>query len=132
MEDQKLQTDECEILLKYICLELKKSIKLKSRFNLICETAADIKFEYQTQCKLIESAIKEVDQNNNVLTDEQRCLFNKLKEANDAMKNVRYSHDIEDVDIQTSFERFCVDFKKTDGVNLLQGYYNFVEAHMKD
>lgn len=132
MEEQKLQMEDCDVLLKRSCSELKKLMKLRNKFNVICEVAANIKFEYQTLFTLIEAAIKEVDKNDEVLTNEQRHLFNQVKEVANAMRNAKYGCNIESMDIQTPFERFCTDFKKTNDVDLLQGYYSFVETEMKD
>ena len=132
MEEQKLQMEDCEVLLKRSCSELKKLKKLRDDFNTRCECVADIKFVYQTNFKLIEFAIKEVEQNDKVLTNDQRDLLNKVKEVANALRNAKYGCNIEGTDIQTPFERFCVHFKETNGVDLLQGYYSFLETQMKD
>ena len=148
MTEQKLKNKELELKNKELEQQIKHSDSelehLTDRLNVVREDTTKAKSEYQTiynQLQTTMNAVKEAERTNRTLTEEneeltevldtQRELLNKAKEAVRAVENFVYGYDKEFTTSTTLIERFCSDYKKKNGIDLLSQYNSFVEREKK-
>ena len=109
---------------------------LNDRLSVVNKNFEIADSEYQTlknQLDATREAVKEVERTKKTITKEvatQRELLDKAKEAVRAIENFVYGYD-DSTKARTLVERFCSDYKKKNGVDLLSQYNSFVEADKK-
>lgn len=84
--------------------------------------------------KEAEKALKTITEDSEEVTEQvntQRKFLNQAKEAIRAAENWLYGYDDDFTKVTTLLERFCSDYKKKNGIDLLQQYNSFVEADKK-
>lgn len=84
--------------------------------------------------KEAEKALKSITEDSEEVTEQvniQRKFLNQAKEAIRAAENWLYGYDNDFTKARTLLERFCSDYKKKNGVDLLSQYNGFVEADKK-
>lgn len=84
--------------------------------------------------KEAEKALKIITEDSEEVTEQvntQRKFLNQAKEAIRAAENWLYGYDDDFTKATTLLERFCSDYKKKNGIDLLQQYNSFVEADKK-
>lgn len=110
---------------------------LNDRLSVVNEDFTKADSEYQTlknQLDATREAVKEVERTKKTITKEvatQRELLDKAKEAVRAIENFVYGYDDDSTKARTLLERFCSDYKKKNGIDLLSQYNSFVEADKK-
>jgi hypothetical protein len=141
MTKQQLQIKEFEQMLEHSSSELKH---LNDRLNVVREDTTKAKSEYQIlhdQLQTTMNAVKEAERTKRTITEEnkeltevldtQRQLLNQAREAVRAVENFVYGYDKEFTTSTTLIERFCSDYKKKNGIDLLPQYNSFVEREKK-
>ena len=141
MTEQKLQIKEFEQMLEHSSSELEH---LNNRLNVVREDTTKAKSEYQIlhdQLQTTMNAVKEAERTKRTITEEnkeltevldtQRQLLNQAREAVRAVENFVYGYDKEFTTSTTLIERFCSDYKKKNGIDLLPQYNSFVEREKK-
>ena len=141
MTEQKLQIKEFEQMLEHSSSELEH---LNDRLNVVREDTTKAKSEYQIlhdQLQTTMNAVKEAERTKRTITEEnkeltevldtQRQLLNQAREAVRAVENFVYGYDKEFTTSTTLIERFCSDYKKKNGIDLLPQYNSFVEHEKK-
>lgn len=81
--------------------------------------------------KEAEKSKKEAEKSKEAITkevDTQRELLNQAKETIRAAENWLYGYDDDFTKARTLLERFCSDYKKKNGIDLLSQYNSFVDA----
>lgn len=128
------QNEKYEQDLQHSKLELEH---LNDRLSVVNENFELADSEYQTLKKQLDAtreAVKEVERTKKTITKEvatQRELLDKAKEAVRAVENFIYGYDSDSTKARTLVERFCSDYKKKNGIDLLSQYNSFVEADKK-
>lgn len=142
------QNEKLEQQIKHSNLELEH---LNDRLNVLREEKDELKKKtgkakdelqrLSDQRNTTMDAIKEAEKSLKTLTDEneevteqvntQRKFLNQAKEAIRAAENWLYGYDDDFTKATTLLERFCSDYKKKNGVDLLSQYNSFVEADKK-
>lgn len=141
MTEQQLKNKELEQQIKHSDSELEH---LTDRLNVVREDTTKAKSEYQTiynQLQTTMNAVKEAERTKRTITEEnkeltevldtQRQLLNQAREAVRAVENFVYGYDKEFTTSTTLIERFCSDYKKKNGIDLLPQYNSFVEREKK-
>ena len=141
MTEQQLKNKELEQQIKHSSSELEH---LTDRLNVVREDTTKAKSEYQTiynQLQTTMNAVKEAERTKRTITEEnkeltevldtQRQLLNQAREAVRAVENFVYGYDKEFTTSTTLIERFCSDYKKKNGIDLLSQYNSFVEHEKK-
>lgn len=141
MTEQQLQIKEFEQMLEHSSAEFEH---LNDRLNVLREDTTKAKSEYQTlynQLQTTMNAVKESERKKRTITgnieeltevlDTQRQLLNQAREAVRAVENFVYGYDKEFTTSTTLIERFCSDYKKKNGIDLLPQYNSFVEREKK-
>lgn len=98
------------------------------------QTASDQLQRTRDDVKEAERSKKVITKENEELAkqvDTQRELLNQAKEAIRAAENWLYGYDDDFTKARTLLERFCSDYKKKNGIDLLSQYNGFVEADKK-
>ena len=148
MTEQKLENKELELKNKELEQQIKHSGSelehLTDRLNVVREDTTKAKSEYQTiynQLQTTMNAVKEAERKKRTITEEnkeltevldtQRQLLNQAREAVRAVENFVYGYDKEFTTSTTLIERFCSDYKKKNGIDLLPQYNSFVEREKK-
>ena len=155
MTEQQLKNKELELKNKELELknkELEQQIKhsdselehFTDRLNVVREDTTKAKSEYQTiynQLQTTMNAVKEAERKKRTITEEnkeltevldtQRQLLNQAREAVRAVENFVYGYDKEFTNAKTLLDRFFVDYKKKNGIDLLLQYNSFVEREKK-
>ena len=146
--EQKLENKELELKNKELEQQIKHSDSelehLTDRLNVVREDTTKAKSEYQTiynQLQTTMNAVKEAERTKRTITEEnkeltevldtQRQLLNQAREAVRAVENFVYGYDKEFTTSTTLIERFCSDYKKKNGIDLLPQYNSFVEREKK-
>lgn len=110
---------------------------LNDRLSVVNKNFEIADSEYQTlknQLDATREAVKEVERTKKTITKEvaiQRELLDKAKEAVRAIENFVYGYDDDSTKARTLVERFCSDYKKKNGIDLLSQYNSFVEHEKK-
>lgn len=110
---------------------------LNDRLSVVNKNFEIADSEYQTlknQLDATREAVKEVERTKKTITKEvatQRELLDKAKEAVRAIENFVYGYDDDSTKARTLVERFCSDYEKKNGIDLLSQYNSFVEADKK-
>ena len=110
---------------------------LNDRLSVVNENFEIADSEYQSlknQLDATREAVKEVERTKKAITKEvaiQRELLDKAKEAVRAVENFIYGYDDDSTKARTLVERFCNDYKKKNGIDLLLQYNSFVESEKK-
>ena len=141
MTKQQLKNKELEQQIKHSGFELED---LTDRLNVVREDTTKAKSEYQTiynQLQAAMNAVKEAERTNRTLTDEneelteildtQRELLNQAKKVVKAVENFTYGYDSEFTNAKTLLDRFFVDYKKKNGIDLSQQFNSYVEHDKK-
>ena len=141
MTKQELKNKELEQQIKHSGSELEH---LTDRLNVVREDTTKAKSEYQTiynQLQTTMNAVKEAERTNRTLTEEneeltevldtQRELLNQAKEVVRAVENFTYGYDSEFTNAKTLLDRFFVDYKKKNGIDLSRQFNSFVEHDKK-
>ena len=148
MTEQQLKNKELELKNKELEQQIKHSDSelehLTDRLNVVREDTTKAKSEYQTiynQLQTTMNAVKEAERTKRTITEEnkeltevldtQREVLNKAKEAVRAIENFIYGYDDDSTKATTLIERFCSDYKKKNGIDLLPQYNSFVEREKK-
>ena len=155
MTKQKIKNKELELKNKELELknkELEQQIKhsgseledLTDRLNVVREDTTKAKSEYQiiyNQLQTTMNAVKEAERTNRTLTekneeltevlDTQRELLNQAKKVVKAVENFTYGYDSEFTNAKTLLDRFFVDYKKKNGIDLSQQFNSYVEHDKK-
>ena len=148
MTEQELKNKELELKNKELEQQIKHSDSelehLTDRLNVVREDTTKAKSEYQTiynQLQTTMNAVKEAERTNRTLTekneeltevlDTQRELLNQAKEVVKAVENFTYGYDSEFTNAKTLLDRFFVDYKKKNGVDLSQQFNSYVEHDKK-
>lgn len=148
MTEQQLKIKELELQIKHSNLELEDlndRLKVLGKDKKELEKKTDkAKSEYQIlhdQLQTTMNAVKEAERTKRTLTaenkeltevlDTQREVLNKAKEAVRAVENFIYGYDDDSTKATTLIERFCSDYKKKNGIDLLPQYNSFVEREKK-
>ena len=148
MTEQQLKIKELELQIKHSNLELEDlndRLKVLGKDKKELEKKTDkAKSEYQIlhdQLQTTMNAVKEAERTKRTLTaenkeltevlDTQREVLNKAKEAVRAVENFIYGYDDNSTKATTLIERFCSDYKKKNGIDLLPQYNSFVEREKK-
>ena len=148
MTEQQLKNKELELKNKELEQQIKHSSSelehLTDRLNVVREDTTKAKSEYQTiynQLQTTMNAVKEAERTKRTITEEnkeltevldtQRQLLNQAREAVRAVENFVYGYDKEFTTSTTLIERFCSDYKKKNGIDLLSQYNSFVEHEKK-
>lgn len=148
MTEQQLKNKELELKNKELEQQIKHSDSelehLTDRLNVVREDTTKAKSEYQTiynQLQTTMNAVKEAERTKRTITEEnkeltevldtQRQLLNQAREAVRAVENFVYGYDKEFTTSTTLIERFCSDYKKKNGIDLLPQYNSFVEREKK-
>lgn len=110
---------------------------LNDRLSVVNEDITKAKSEFQilkNQLDVTREAVKEVERTKGTVTkelDTQRELLNQGKEAVRAIENFVYGYDSDSKKAITLIERFCSNYKKKNGIDLLSQYNSFVEGEKK-
>lgn len=141
MTEQQLQIKEFEQMLKHSSAELED---LNNRLNVVHEDTTKAKSEYQIlhdQLQTTMNAVKEAERKKRTITgdieeltevlDTQRELLNQAKEVVRAVENFTYGYDSEFTNAKTLLDRFFVDYKKKNGIDLSQQFNSYVEHDKK-
>lgn len=141
MTKQQLKNKELEQQIKHSGFELED---LTDRLNVVREDTTKAKSEYQTiynQLQATMNAVKEAERTNRTLTEEneelteildtQRELLNQAKKVVKAVENFTYGYDSEFTNAKTLLDRFFVDYKKKNGIDLSQQFNSYVEHDKK-
>ena len=148
MTKQQLQIKELEQQIKHSSSELEH---LTDRLNVLREDNTKAKSEYQMlhdQLQTTMNAVKEAERTKRTITeknkelteenkeltevlDTQRELLNQAKEVVRAVENFTYGYDSEFTNAKTLLDRFFVDYKKKNGIDLSQQFNSFVDHDKK-
>ena len=148
MTEQQLKNKELEQQIKHSSSELEH---LTDRLNVLREDNTKAKSEYQMlhdQLQTTMNAVKEAERTKRTITeknrelteenkeltevlDTQRELLNQAKEVVRAVENFTYGYDSEFTNAKTLLDRFFVDYKKKNGVDLSQQFNSYVEHDKK-
>ena len=141
INEQQLKNKELEQQIKHSSSEFKH---LTDRLNVVREDTTKAKSEYQTiynQLQTTMNAVKEAERTNRTLTEEneeltevldtQRELLNQAKQVVKAVENFTYGYDSEFTNAKTLLDRFFVDYKKKNGIDLSQQFNSYVEHDKK-
>ena len=148
MTEQELKNKELEQQIKHSSSELEH---LTDRLNVLREDNTKAKSEYQMlhdQLQTTMNAVKEAERTKRTITeknkelteenkeltevlDTQRELLNQAKEVVRAVENFTYGYDSEFTNAKTLLDRFFVDYKKKNGIDLSQQFNSFVDHDKK-
>ena len=148
MTKQKIKNKELELKNKELEQQIKHSGSeledLTDRLNVVREDTTKAKSEYQiiyNQLQTTMNAVKEAERTNRTLTekneeltevlDTQRELLNQAKKVVKAVENFTYGYDSEFTNAKTLLDRFFVDYKKKNGIDLSQQFNSYVEHDKK-